>query len=481
MSEKIVNIARNTSYYTLALVIQKIISFSYFVIIARALGPADLGKYYFALSFTTIFAIFIDLGLSNVLTRETAKTPARGQALISNVLAIKIPLALISFSAVIILINLLGYPQLTKELVYLSSISMLLDSFTLSFFAIARGFHNLSFESIASVVFQLIVLMVGLLTLKLGLGIRALMSALVLASVFNFSYSALIVWRRWRIKIYPKVEPALLKIIINIAIPFALFGIYQRVYLYLDTVLLSLMAGDKEVGLYQIAFKIIFALQFLPLAFSASLYPAFSAYWAKNRQQLAITFERAMNYLIIISLPVSIGIITIADKVVLLFREGYAESILPLRISMISVVFSFLLFAVGSLLNACDRQKSNTRIMALATAISVIMNLLLIPHFKAVGASITAAFTNFLMLTLGLAIVPQIMKYNYYKIIKIFLKTLLASSLMSLLALYLKNQVNIFLVVALSATAYLIMLLLLGSLKKEDLLSVWQSFKNKTA
>lgn len=481
MSEKIVNIARNTSYYTLALVIQKIISFSYFVIIARALGPADLGKYYFALSFTTIFAIFIDLGLSNVLTRETAKTPARGQALISNVLAIKIPLALISFSAVIILINLLGYPQLTKELVYLSSISMLLDSFTLSFFAIARGFHNLSFESIASVVFQLIVLMVGLLTLKLGLGIRALMSALVLASVFNFSYSALIVWRRWRIKIYPKVEPALLKIIINIAIPFALFGIYQRVYLYLDTVLLSLMAGDKEVGLYQIAFKIIFALQFLPLAFSASLYPAFSAYWAKNRQQLAITFERAMNYLIIISLPVSIGIITIADKVVLLFREGYAESILPLRISMISVVFSFLLFAVGSLLNACDRQKSNTRIMALATTISVIMNLLLIPHFKAVGASITAAFTNFLMLTLGLAIVPQIMKYNYYKIIKIFLKTLLASSLMSLLALYLKNQVNIFLVVALSATAYLIMLLLLGSLKKEDLLSVWQSFKNKTA
>ena len=70
---KILNIAKNTSYFTLALIVQKIISFSYFTIIARNLLPDDLGKYYFAISFTTIFAIFIDLGLSNVLMREVPK------------------------------------------------------------------------------------------------------------------------------------------------------------------------------------------------------------------------------------------------------------------------------------------------------------------------------------------------------------------------------------------------------------------------
>ena len=66
---KIANIAKNTSYLTLALVFQKIISFTYFTLLARYIGPASLGKYYLALSFTTIFAIFIDLGFANVLIR----------------------------------------------------------------------------------------------------------------------------------------------------------------------------------------------------------------------------------------------------------------------------------------------------------------------------------------------------------------------------------------------------------------------------
>ena len=105
MSPKIANIAKNTSYFTLALILQKVISFTYFIIIARALGPEDLGKYYFAISFTTIFAIFIDLGLANVLTREVAKTEEKAAQFLNAVLAIKIPLAVISFGALIIMVN----------------------------------------------------------------------------------------------------------------------------------------------------------------------------------------------------------------------------------------------------------------------------------------------------------------------------------------------------------------------------------------
>ena len=152
------NIARNTSYFTLGLIFQKIISFAYFTIIARALGPEDLGKYYFAISFTTIFAIFIDLGLANVLTRETAKFPGKTKEFLGSILTIKIPLAFLSFLSVVFLANYLDYSPVIKGLVYLSSISMVLDSFTLAFYAVSRGFHNLFFESIGSVIFQIIVL-----------------------------------------------------------------------------------------------------------------------------------------------------------------------------------------------------------------------------------------------------------------------------------------------------------------------------------
>lgn len=481
MSQKIINIARNTSYYTLALIVQKIISFSYFVIIARGLGPEDLGKYYFAISFTTIFAIFIDLGFTNVLTREIAKQQDSAGKLLNNILSIKIPLAAISLLAVVMIINLLGYPELTKYLVYVSSISMILDSFTATFFATSRGFHNLSFESIASIIFQLIVLVSGLLTLKFGYGIKWLIWALAAASIFNFIYSILIVRNKWEISIKPTIDKELLKKVILITLPFAIFAVSQRLYMYLDSVMLSKLAGDREVGIYQVAFKIIFALQFLPMAFSASLYPAFADYWINNKQQLSVTFERAMNYLIIISMPIMIGIMSIADKLILVFKEGYSDAILPLQINIISLFFIFLNFAIGALLNACDRQKMNTLSIVIATVLSIGMNFLLIPQYKASGASITVVVTNLFMFIFGLSIVPTILKYDYWKVIRLFIKAAIASAAMGLSAIYLKDYLNIIVVVMISGIVYFLLLLGLRAFKKEDVSSIIESFRKKSS
>lgn len=483
MAEKITNIAKNTSYYTSALIFQKIISFTYFTLIARALGPENLGKYYFAISFTTIFAIFIDLGLANVLMREVAKTKERAQDLLSNVLVLKIPLAFLSLLAVVVLINLMGYPEITKNLVYLSAICMILDSFTLTFFSTMRGFHNLTFESIAAIVFQLIVLSFGLTVLHLNMGLTWLMGALVVASSFNFIYSFSLVWKKWKIRIIPRLNKSLLKIIIKITIPFGLFAIFNKLYLFLDTVLLSVLAGDKYVGIYQISFKIIFALQFLPMAFIASLYPAFARYWVKNREQLTISFERAMNYLIIISLPISVGIIVLADKIILIFKEGYAEAVLPLQITIAAVLFLFLNYPAGALLNACDRQKINTRNMGIALAVSVILNLILIPWFRdnysngAIGASITVVATNLLLFSLNMWWVPKIIKLRPRKIILTFLKVVIAVLVMGIIAFYLKSLVNIFILVLISGLIYFILLFLFGGFKKDDILSIWKSFR----
>ena len=74
MPTKVVNIAKNTSYFTFALILQKVISFTYFAILASHLPPEQLGKYYFAISFTVVVGILLDLGLGNVLMREVVYT-----------------------------------------------------------------------------------------------------------------------------------------------------------------------------------------------------------------------------------------------------------------------------------------------------------------------------------------------------------------------------------------------------------------------
>lgn len=479
MSEKIANIAKNTSYFTFALILQKVISFTYFTVLARALGPEDLGRYYFAISFTTIFAIFIDLGLANVLTREVAKDEKRTVNLLGNILALKIPLSILSFLLVLFFINTSDYPELTRQLVYISSISMILDSFTLTFFAVIRGFHNLFFESIASVIFQLVILSSGIVFLRLNMGLKWLLGSLAFASIFNFLYSLILVWKKWGIAIRPKIDKALLRQIIRITVPFALFAIFQRFYTYLDSVILSALAGDRYLGLYQVAFKIIFALQFLPLAFTATLYPAMSSYWVSNREQLSVTFERAMNYLIIISIPIAVGIIALADKIVLVFKSGYEDAVLPLQITMLALIFIFLNFPIGSLLNACDRQRQNTKNMGIVLVVSIIMNIILIPTYKAVGASITVVATNFLMLILGLVLVPSIIKIRYGKIVKTFFIASIGALVMAGFTVLLKAYINIFLLVLASGCVYFAVLYKLGGFKKEDVLSIYRSFSRK--
>jgi len=474
---KVNNIAKNTSYLTMALVLQKVISFTYFMLLARFLGPTQLGKYYLAISLTTIFAIFIDLGFANVITREVAKSQERASSWLGNILSLKIPLALLAFFAVVIFINVSGYEPLTKTLIYISCISMVLDSFTSTFFSVARGFHNLKYESISSIIFQLIVLIIGYSALLLGGGLIPAMATLALASIYNFTYSWLILVYRIKVKVKLLWDKVLIREIIFISWPFAVYGIFQRLYTYLDSVLLSLLAGDLAVGLYQVAFKIIFALQFLPMAFTASLYPALSLYWKSNREQLAISFERAMNYLIIISLPIIVGSIVLADKVVLLFKEGYSDAVLPLQISIISLFFIFLNFPIGSLLNACDKQRKNTFNMGIVMVISVAMNLLLIPHYKAVGASITVLATNTLMFILGIIEVKKIIAYHADKNLKMLLKVSAASILMGVIIFYGQKQLNIFIVTMLGAALYFIFLYSLGAIRKADFLSIYKSFK----
>jgi O-antigen/teichoic acid export membrane protein len=445
--------------------------------LARALGPEDLGKYYFAISFTTIFAIFIDLGLANVLTREVAKWQERAGEFLGSVLALKLPLAIISLFALFISINALGYPTLVKNLVYISAISMVLDSFSMTFFSFARGRHNLFFESIASVSFQIVVLIFGLGALYFNLGLYWLMFALAAASIFYFIYSFSLLKIKWKVSFKPIYNKGLIRDIVKITMPFAVFAILQRCYMYFDTVLLSRLAGDREVGLYQIAFKTVFAIQFIPLAFTASLYPAFSSYWAKNREQLATSFERAMNYLIIISLPVSVGIIILSDKIMLLFKSDFSEAALPFRIAMLSLIFIFLNYPVGSLLNACDRQRKNTFNMGIVLVLSVVLNLILIPFYKAAGASITVFITNLIMFILGIREVSKIISYRKGKILSVFIRSFAAVILMGVATFYLKEYLNIFIIMPIVGIIYFAFIFIFGGIKKEDLMSIGKSFK----
>ena len=67
------SVLSNTAYLVLAFIGQKFLSFVYFTLIARLFGVQTTGEYIFALSYTSLIAVFIDIGFSPYIIRETSR------------------------------------------------------------------------------------------------------------------------------------------------------------------------------------------------------------------------------------------------------------------------------------------------------------------------------------------------------------------------------------------------------------------------
>lgn len=472
-------VAKNTFYLTMALIGQKILSFLYFTLLARFLGVEAIGQYTFALAFSTIFSTIADLGLTPVLIREIARAKEKMNDYAKTAIIIKSGLALFAYFLLILFACILGYPKLILQLVIFSGLVMVLDSFHLIFYGALRGLHILKYESVGMVVGQGITLLLGSLALFFRLPLYLFILALAAGSFFNVIFSFRII-RRFNISFRPRWNFKIIGFLTRSSIPFALAGIFTKVYSYIDTVLLKHLKGDIEVGWYSVPYKITYAFQFLPLALSAALYPALASAWQKTKEDVQWFFDRALVYSVLLSLPIVFGIAVLAPEIILsIYRQEFFNSIAPLKISIFGLVFIFLYFPVGAFLNASNHQTANTVFMATAMIGNILMNLVLIPRYGAVGASLSAVTTNFILFLLAFLWSLKFIRPS--KIVALtFLKALISVLGMSLVVWQSKNMIPWPLTIVLGAFVYIALLLLFRALKIRDLQMLWQKLHSPT-
>ncbi|MDD5039836.1 MAG: flippase [Patescibacteria group bacterium] len=475
-------ILKNTGYLTAAFVLQKILSFLYFIYIARQIGPVDLGLYDPAKSLIPIFLILIDFSLSTVLVREISRKPERTQEYLSNVLGIKIVFAFVIILGMGIFTNFSGFSPLIKTILYLDAIIVALDTFTLTLFAVFRGQQNMKFEAIGMIITQLLTIIFGVVSLKMNWGLQALFIAVVVGSVFNFLFSYSMVRRKIGIRVWPSWNINVMKMFLKIAIPFAITAIFVKLYTYTDRFMLLKIAGQGAVGWYVTAHKLTYALEFIPSAFAASIFPAMSAFYVSSKEKLAITFQTAMKYLMIISIPISVGAIILADKIILkVYGTVYETSILPWRILMIGLLVIFCNFPVGAFLNACNRQVINTINMGITVVVNLLLNIyfIQIKGYSFTGAALAALISGVVLFLLGLWWIGKIAPYNKALLLRIFLKSATSSACMALLLWFFRNTVSIFLLVPIGMLAYLTTLYVLRGYSKQDILVLMGAFTKK--
>ena len=470
---KIHSIAKNTMFMTVASVLQKVISFVYFAIVARQIGATDTGKYFFALSFTTIFVVFVDMGLTNVLIREGAKIKEKIQEYFSNILFLKLFLGILSYVAVFVVVNLMGYEVETKTLVYVSAITMLADSWNLTLYGTLRAYGNLKYEAFGLSVSQALTFILGTFFLFTGKPLIYLMYAFLIPSFLNAIYVGFIVKFKYHLKFQPQYNKQLLKYIIPIVIPFALAAIFGRVYSFIDSIFLSKISGDQVLGWYSVPSKIAYALNFIPMALVAALYPKFSEYFVSDKKKLNFVFHQSIKYLLLISLPFVVIVLLLSeDFIVAFFKSEYLNSVLPLKILIFGVVFAFLNFIFGAILNACDRQKTQTTLIGVMMVVNIVLNLLFIPHFGAVGASLAALLANVGLSILGLIFIAKFHKFDFNFLNKVFIQLLLTILVMYIVTLFADKYFGFVIAFVVGSITYTIMLFMTKTVTKNQILEM---------
>jgi O-antigen/teichoic acid export membrane protein len=462
-------IAQNFFHVFGSTIVQKILTFAYFIIIARTFGPLDQGRYSAAIAFATLFGVFIELGLSSALTRETARSPEKASGFAGQMLLLRIFLGALVYAGIILFAWLFHYPWEIRELIAVAGVATVIDVLSTSCWGIMRGFQNLKYEAFGGVIAIGVMMAIGTGAAIFHWPVVMLVYAVLCGSFANFVYVLIVLTKRGRVHISLTPDVAIVKSLIVLALPFAGAAIFSRIYTFADTALVARLAGEQHAGFYAAANKLILALNMIPAAFSSSIYPAMSAYFVSAREKLILIFERTMFLLLLLVIPMGVGTAILARNIIMtLYGETYLPSIQPLQMLAPALIFGFLIFPFGALLAASNRQKINTIILGIAASVSLLLNIILIPRFQATGSAWAASATYFIICAASLWAVREEIRPALQKLLVATGKISLASVGMGFTLFMLRDSVHIIFSIAIGALVYGALLFVLKCLTIRD-------------
>jgi O-antigen/teichoic acid export membrane protein len=181
-----------------------------------------------------------------------------------------------------------------------------------------------------------------------------------------------------------------------------------------------------------------------------------SNYYVADRQKLSAIFSASLTYLLVMATPIAFGISVLAGPIIAaVYGPSFAGSVEPLKILILSLFFAFLYWPAGSLLNACDRQASNTKIMGVTMVVNIILNAILVPRFGVIGAAVSAFIGNAVLFFGALYMTRDIVRLDEKHFVRPAALILFSGVLMSSTLMLLMDSVPLLMLIPLGAAVYL--------------------------
>lgn len=457
-------VAKNTGIVIIGNVISRLISLVVIIYLARYLGIVGFGKFTFVFAYLAFFMLLPDLGLQNILVREISRNPSKAPNVIGNSYIIRLILSIIAIVLSMITITFVSYPEDTKTYVYIAAFTLLFQSFSNLHSSLFIANLRMEYDVYAKLVFRILSACLILRVIFLHGTLAQIMAIMVFSEVIRMLISYM--FSRKFVKPRFEIDLGLWKYLIKESLPLALSAAIWTLYHYIDIVMLSPMSGDDAVGIYSAAHKLVEPFSLIPMAVMVSLFPIMSKSFKKSEDIILKSYRLSIKYLLIIALPVAIGVIILADRIILLiYGTNFVNSTTVLRILIIAIVFTFMYFVLLNILISIDKQKLNTLSSGMGAIANVILNFMLIPILSYNGAAIATLATYTVLFIASFYFVSK--HLQTIPIHKILIKPVISGLIMGAFIYYF-TELNMFLLVPLAGIVYLVALVALRTFTEED-------------
>ncbi len=456
----------NTLWLLLQRVGGRVLTLLLMIYLARALGTFGFGKLVFAISFTSLFLILSDLGITTLTVREVARDKERGPEYIGNIVTLKFFLSVFAFLAISISVSFMKVPFDTRFVIYLIGACIIFENMGGFFGGIFQAYEEMKYITICEIIEKCFMISVAFVLLRLGYGLISIGLVYLLSGILYCFLNMGFVYQKFLRPRY-HIDWQFWGKSLKIALPLAIVALISMVYYHIDIVMLGKMKGEEVAGWYGVSYHLFFALATIPGAFLSAIFPVLSRFFMESGEMLKKAYQKSFKVLVGVGIPASVGSFLLSEKIILfLFGPQYQHSIAPLKILSFLIVFSYLNGLAGYFLTSINRQVLTAKIMAVTTGINVLLNFILIPRYSYIGAAYATVVSEILFFALFfLTNRKEITSISLMEIAK----SVVSSAIMGLIIIMLiQNGFNLFPIIAIGLIAYSLLIWITGYITKGE-------------
>ncbi|MEJ7786153.1 MAG: flippase [Solirubrobacteraceae bacterium] len=372
------------------------------IVATRYLGIEEFGQLLTAVTFVALFGVLTDVGVWTIAAREIAKRPGDEAAILKTVSLIGLALSAAAF-LVVVGGMFVVYGGVDRELVRLGVLvigTQLLISGPLGTSSAFMTAHQLALPGALGGLLAGVGFLVALtVAVRADLGFAGIAAAYTVSAALNAAVPIVAVMRSASLR--PRWNRPLATELLRSALPQGFVLAITTIYIRVDTVLLSLLGTDRDVGLYGVSYRVLEFLLLVPIFATTTVFPEL-ARAGVHSERLRMLVQGLFSAVVLAAVPMLCIFAGFAPEIVRIAGgKDYDAAAGVLRLLVLAVAFSFPATVLFNALVATDQQRLLARAMVGVLAGNVILNLVLIGPLQARGSALALVLSEVAALALA--------------------------------------------------------------------------------